>query len=553
MGLPVLRKVSSFLQPLLSGTGYKLFGSTTGSTSVAAPSNGSDLAYILPATVTANCYLKTDGSGNLSWSSISGSFVTSVNSLTGVVILTTTNIGEGTNLYYTQGRFDSAFSAKTTDGLTQGSTNLYFSNSLADARITAQKGNANGLATLDSSTHVPLAQISITTSNVSEGSNLYFTNARADSRITLQAGAVNGLATLDGSGLIPTSQLPSVTTNNTYTTSSQVAMLALSANVGDICIRTDLTETFILATLPASTLGNWKQLLAPNSVTSVNGNIGVVVLTTSNIAEGSNLYYTQGRFDTAFTAKSTTNLTEGTNLYYTQARFDTAFTAKSTTNLSEGTNLYYTNVRALAAITGGATTILTSNLTTSKALVSDGSGKVAVSTVTSTELGYVSGVTFAIQTQINNISPAQTGNSGLFLTTNGSVASWTAAPVLSVNSSTGAVVLTTTNTAEGTNLYYTQARFDTAFAAKTTANLTENTNLYFTTARALASITGGATTILTSNLSTSVALVSDGSGKVSVSSVTATELGYVSGVTSSIQTQMNNQLAYLYANYDRCV
>lgn len=53
-------------------------------------------------------------------------------------------------------------------------------------------------------------------------------------------------------------------------------------------------------------------------------------------------------------------------------------------------------------ITGGATTIASSNLTASKALVSDGSGKVAVSATTSTELGYVSGVTSAIQTQIDS-------------------------------------------------------------------------------------------------------------------------------------------------------
>jgi hypothetical protein len=52
-------------------------------------------------------------------------------------------------------------------------------------------------------------------------------------------------------------------------------------------------------------------------------------------------------------------------------------------------------------ITGAATTITTSNLTASRALTSDGSGKVAVSTVTSTELGYSSGVTSAIQTQLD--------------------------------------------------------------------------------------------------------------------------------------------------------
>ena len=53
-------------------------------------------------------------------------------------------------------------------------------------------------------------------------------------------------------------------------------------------------------------------------------------------------------------------------------------------------------------ITGGASTIAGSNLTASRALVSNASGKVAVSAVTSTELGYLDGVTSAIQTQLDN-------------------------------------------------------------------------------------------------------------------------------------------------------
>lgn len=64
-------------------------------------------------------------------------------------------------------------------------------------------------------------------------------------------------------------------------------------------------------------------------------------------------------------------------------------------------------------ITGAATTITDSNLTASKALISNSSGKVAASSVSSTELGYVSGVTSAIQTQLNAkaplASPALTG------------------------------------------------------------------------------------------------------------------------------------------------
>jgi hypothetical protein len=53
-------------------------------------------------------------------------------------------------------------------------------------------------------------------------------------------------------------------------------------------------------------------------------------------------------------------------------------------------------------ITGAATTIDDANLTANRAVISNGSGKVAVSAVTSTELGYLDGVTSAIQTQLNN-------------------------------------------------------------------------------------------------------------------------------------------------------
>lgn len=52
-------------------------------------------------------------------------------------------------------------------------------------------------------------------------------------------------------------------------------------------------------------------------------------------------------------------------------------------------------------------------------------------------------------------------------------------------------------------------------------------------------ITGAATTITGNNLTASRALVSDSSGKVAISDITATELGYLDGVTSNIQQQLN--------------
>jgi len=57
-------------------------------------------------------------------------------------------------------------------------------------------------------------------------------------------------------------------------------------------------------------------------------------------------------------------------------------------------------------------------------------------------------------------------------------------------------------------------------------------------------ITGAATSIASSDLTANRALLSDASGKVSTSAVSNTELGYLGGVTSAIQTQMNTKAVY---------
>lgn len=58
-----------------------------------------------------------------------------------------------------------------------------------------------------------------------------------------------------------------------------------------------------------------------------------------------------------------------------------------------------------------------------------------------------------------------------------------------------------------------------------------------------ATITGAATTVVSSNLGTNKAVISNGSGKLDVSTVTTTELGYISGLSSSAQTQLNSKLS----------
>ena len=130
--------------------------------------------------------------------------------------------------------------------------------------------------------------------------------------------------------------------------------------------------------------------------------------------------------------------------------------------------IYHTGQKPTASEIGAAasshthTATQVTGLTASRALVSDSSGRPTASTVTSTELGYLDGVTSAIQTQLNGKQ---------------------------------------------------------------------------------ATISGAASTITGANLTASRALISNGSGKVSVSTVTSTELGYLDGVTSAIQTQLNGKAA----------
>ena len=100
-------------------------------------------------------------------------------------------------------------------------------------------------------------------------------------------------------------------------------------------------------------------LIADNAIVSAHISSGAISsahlssIDTDNVSEGtSNLYYTSTRFDSAFGGKSTSDLSEGTNLYYTSARantdFDTRLATKDTGDLSEGSNLYYTDARVQA-------------------------------------------------------------------------------------------------------------------------------------------------------------------------------------------------------------
>lgn len=83
--------------------------------------------------------------------------------------------------------------------------------------------------------------------------------------------------------------------------------------------------------------------------------------------------------------------------------------------------------------------------------------------------------------------------------------------------------------------------------APTAATGTNNTQIATTAFVATAvgtkqaTVTGAATTITGSNLTASRALISNSSGKVAVSDITAAELSCLDGVTSNVQTQLNGK------------
>jgi hypothetical protein len=147
-----------------------------------------------------------------------------------------------------------------------------------------------------------------------------------------EKGAVNGVATLNASGKLTASQIPAIAITETFVVADITARDALvigsadgEVQTGDVAIVTDASADVDVDSGAASYIYDgsaWQLLKTPDSpVQSVNGQTGVVVLDTDDVAEGAaNFYYTQARFDSAFALKSTTDLSEGSNLYFTEAR-----------------------------------------------------------------------------------------------------------------------------------------------------------------------------------------------------------------------------------------
>ncbi len=96
--------------------------------------------------------------------------------------------------------------------------------------------------------------------------------------------AAGTIPILDTNGKLDSAVLPAIAITDTFVVATQAAMLALTAQVGDIAVRTDLNKSYILRVTPANTLASWQELLTPiDTVTSVAGKTGVVTLSPSDV------------------------------------------------------------------------------------------------------------------------------------------------------------------------------------------------------------------------------------------------------------------------------
>ena len=261
-----------------------------------------------------------------------------------------------------------------TDALAEGSTNLYFTDERVDDRVNSLIVGGTGItATYDDAGNMltlSATQADINTDNITEGStNLFTTAARTRSHFTYGTGITHNSGTLSVTQAdIDTDNVTEGSTN-LFTTAARTR--------GHISVSGDLAYNASTGVISYT---------IPTTIASISNH------DTGDLAEGTNLYYTDERVDdridaliTAGTGLTKTyddaantytlafdfgefdtgNVTEGSNLYYTNARADARvnlqtganldLSSKSTSDLSEGTNLYYTNARADARVVAGIT------------------------------------------------------------------------------------------------------------------------------------------------------------------------------------------------------
>jgi hypothetical protein len=141
---------------------------------------------------------------------------------------------------------------------------------------------------------------------------------------TKDAGAALGVATLDSGGKVPISELPAavlgaLSYQGTWDASTNTPTLTSSVGTKGYYYVVSVAGSTNLNGITDWLVGDWavyngtawQKVDNTDSVTSVNGLTGAVVLTTTNIAEGTNEYFT--------TARARSSVSAGTGISYDSA------------------------------------------------------------------------------------------------------------------------------------------------------------------------------------------------------------------------------------------
>jgi hypothetical protein len=172
-----------------------------------------------------------------------------------------------------------------------------------------------------------------------------------------EKGAANGVATLNASGKIPSAQVPAIAITEVFVVADIDARDALvigegdgEVQEGDVAIVLDDGDEKRKSFIYDGT--GWQILNTADFVTSVNGQTGDVVLDSGDVAEGTNLYFTDARAKTAAVLNTLagTETDQAPSVAAVNAALDALSIPADTDELPEGTtNLYFTEVRARQA------------------------------------------------------------------------------------------------------------------------------------------------------------------------------------------------------------
>ena len=288
-----------------------------------------------------------------------------------------------------------------TSHIDENAANLYYTNARADARVQAAIDTDNTFGSA-SDTLVPsqlavksyvdsqldlqdhLSEMSGDSGDITEGSNLYFTNARADARIA--AASVGALSDVNISGIAAGQVLAWSGSNNrlepTTLGSSTDSFAEGSENlyftnerardaVANMIVNSNSVSTGLTATYNDSGDGEGTleldvdpEYIRDTAATLITGG------THSGISFTHDDNNDKLNATVSLSGFSTTNLAEGNKLYFTNARADARIAAANTSNLSEdpsatgssGTQ-YFTTERAQDAAASMITSATHSNIT----------------------------------------------------------------------------------------------------------------------------------------------------------------------------------------------